>query len=297
MTEREGPQISRRRFLEKIMTGAALATTSANGLLLVRNTNFDGIKNTILSPEKSPRIKGLEDILFRVYNVRVNFGPAISSSENEYNKEKNPTEQMYYEALVQIEKSLSVYPCTLIQNANISFRIVETPQLTKPNFTSGSIGNITFEIKLYAFAEGSSPYPYNIQDTVHHELYHYFDYKSGKPAYLKDPEYSKNKEWATLHNKYCGCSPYNKVGWDITQDNLHMFFARDYASSHPSEDRAVMAEMIMDPEKHKKLLELFNTRSSHPVLKEKYLKILNDYRTWSEGRMDESFWKEFLSSK
>lgn len=210
MTGREGPKISRRRLLEKIMAGVALTTTSANGLLLGRNTNIDGIKNTVLSPEKSPRTKELEDMLFREFNVKVNFGPTISTSENRYNTEKNPTEQMYSEALVQIWRSLSVYPSSFIQNGKVSFRIVKIPGLRKPNFTSGSIGNATLEIKLYAFSEGSSPYPYNIKDTLHHELYHYFDYKFGKPTYLKDPEYSKNKEWADLHNKYCGCSPYNK---------------------------------------------------------------------------------------
>lgn len=297
MIEREGPKISRRRLLEKIMTGVALTTTSANGLLLGRNTNIDGIKNTVLSPEKSPRTKELEAMLFRELNVRVNFGPAISASENRYSVEKNPTEQMYYEALIQIWKSLSVYPYSFIQNTNISFRIVEVPEFKGSKFVSGSIGNATFEIKLYAFTESNPSYPYDLQETIDHELYHYFDYKFGKPKHLKDSEYSKDKEWIDLHNKYCGCSPYNKESWDTAQDNLHIFFTRDYASSEPSEDRAVMAEVVMNPEKHKTLLRLFNLGRLHPIIKEKYLKILDDYRTWSGGQMDESFWKEFLSSR
>lgn len=126
---------------------------------------------------------------------------------------------------------------------------------------------------------------------VHHEIYHQCDYQENGFE-------SEDRVWKAMH--ICDCQVYES---DVSQAHLldapANWFVDDYSRRAPFEDRAKMAEWMMNPVKHRELLRLIETASGQQlqILVKKYDAILSDYFYFSNQAMNIQYWVDLLAEK
>lgn len=126
---------------------------------------------------------------------------------------------------------------------------------------------------------------------VDHEIYHQCDYQENGFE-------SEDRVWKAMH--ICDCQVYES---DVSQSHLPdapaNWFVDDYSRRAPFEDRAKMAEWMMNPVKHRELLRLIETASGQQlqILVKKYDAILSDYFFFSNQAMNIQYWVDLLAEK
>ncbi len=128
---------------------------------------------------------------------------------------------------------------------------------------------------------------------VHHELNHRFSME------LED-QGARDRKWIGFHKAVSKSSPYRPVpnGVKSYQRPPERYFLTEYAGKSPIEDQAVCAEWVMDPNALVEFLDRWGNEKDEDiqaVLAAKYLETTGNYFAWSDGEINEEFWRKKIN--
>ena len=277
---------SRRNFL---LGGGAAVIAMTSGMK-VGDSDFH---------KKANELKG---VLEKLYGVRIVMGPP--HGEEHIRGDMTKLER-YADVLTLISQEFSKYPLGMIRKVTgkrtLEIRVVDKLTITetaafevsaegkdRPAGMSGLMeelgnGNEGTRITLNASLQAA-----NLRRTIHHELNHRFS--------REWEDWSRHtRKWAR-HNSTSVLNPYRPVplGTKADAPTKDRRFLTLFASSSAEEDQAVCAEWMMTPRLHADFLErIENERDENikAVLVAKYDEIIDTYKRWSSGKIDEAFWK------
>lgn len=282
--------LTRRQFLKNAGKIAAVGTAAHLGIL--EGSALYGKRKWLLDAlaketEHAGIIQRAKDFLSTNYGVTVTLGESwdpVSFSD------ELPTAEAIASLRVLIEE-LGKYPPDFFKRNKLSSIRIGTNIHIGPFFwakrVAGSFNFNPFSPVLLSF-DGDLEY---FRMTIHHELHHMLDYRDGG---FEDDD----KRWIEIHEN-CACGVYGKEkaeSQDI-KSFLHGSFATSYGASHPTEDRAEFAAMMMVPFLHFILQERMRDEKEKggSVLAMKYESIKDAYKRWSGGKMDDSYWNAIIA--
>lgn len=198
--------------------------------------------------------------------------------------------------LTLIIEELIKYPPDLLKDGGVK----AVRFLSNAKLNGKSIGGFVSE-----FFEGVSTLCYTggpfetlreyFRGAFHHELFHLLDWNDG--GYGPD-----NEQWRSIHN--CGgCQAYRDIKGIDNIDKAapklseQGFFISEYGQRNPVEDRAEFAQTLMMPRTHRDLLirdEKIENERTRQILKEKYELTKQYYLKWSNGSMNENYWRDLI---
>jgi hypothetical protein len=126
------------------------------------------------------------------------------------------------------------------------------------------------------------------ENRLDHEIYHILDYRDR--GYEAD-----DHEWVRFHDEIRGVYGNVEELMRGEDSQRRWWFARPYGATDPVEDRASMAETILQPYSHHLLvMDLEYLQKEDPVsfdiLFQKYESVKRNYFDWSRGVMSDTFW-------
>lgn len=306
LEQRESGEVSRRTVLKGI------------GMVFV-GTPIARVASTFLGPESSESQNATEDLsqfetelneiqttietLKQVYDLDVFVGPPGATMQHAAMPTSNDGDRTRYqgealtvlelhEALQLLMQQIIKYPHDFFRNNGIqTIRFLNNPVVNGRSYGGGYASDRYKEVGISFDTSTTHPNEHRIRyfNTVfHHEVFHIADF------YDEDYE-SLDDIWESLHN--CSCQVYENVhGRDerpgISESPLE-WFAHPYGQVNAREDRAVMADALMDREKHLAILDRITsggTLEEREILRQKYNLIRQAYFEYSGGQMDNAYW-------
>lgn len=298
-SDKNAAQSSRRTILKSaIAVGAAYFSLKYQKL-------FDLLTDPNDAFEKQPAIKEARDFLKKEYGIVVLSGETWLYRD----KGEHVDRERYIRSLAIIVREVAKYPKSLFTGKGLAIRVADNLRVLDITNVSNSIlrriggqTNSLFNVILFDAQTLLGPSGAQVVD---HELYHLFDFRIRG---------GKSREWVELHEKVCRCNPYNS---DETPTETmavlvkHFGLQNELGALNQQEDRATWAEMLMNPEKHRRFLdsimrpvEEFESYLSNYMpnlkpgqaeqfqifMKKRYKEMLTDYELWSKGAMNMEFW-------
>jgi hypothetical protein len=269
------PDPGRRKFLKIMGAGAAYAAINTI-------PEMKEFAEEATSPEEIRKeTERLKSEVEQRYAVSVHFDAIDNDTES--GSGLSLIEQR--NALRELEKSFSFYPKEYIKNTALkNIHVVNNYTRKGVPFTAGItnesqhpgrmllnrehlFSKITFE----EFFDSGMP------ETFHHELYHLSDEHDEHRRSLETRSF--NTEWKKEHTQHGGDSyspgvPFGGKG-----------FPNSYARTSPTEQRAVIAELLMSD--YNGLVE---KSQEDPALANAVQKIKEEFFQKSSGIMDETYW-------
>lgn len=242
-------------------------------------------------------IEELHTHIKNTYNVEVVFGRQVEDKSISYTPLTGLTERK--EHLEIITKAFSLYPPDIFTRNGISSIAVVHNLLVDGDRVNGVFSPGQQSVTL----DSSSG-----ESTVHHELYHAFDY-------LTNGFSSEDSQWQNLHT--CACQVYEGTydvfrnggegsnttssnNWFINDPELGSIEDNPYGKTYPTEDRAVFAQVTMMADTHSRLIQIIANEPDETagnILKQKYELIKAQYFIFSNGRMNDEYWQALLERR
>ena len=210
--------------------------------------------------------------------------------------------ERYRVTLRLIVQEMSKYPPEMIhkiaEGRGLEIRVVdnlfvkEGQQESRREFRAGGLAPFLEQGKVAQLILDAGYAEHHQRAMVHHELNH-------RASQKWENQTERNKKWVGFHSKVSARSPYRKKregakDYDTTPER---FFVIEYAATHPQEDEAVCAEMMMNPLRHLEFLNLWRNeqdKNVKDVLAVKYVETKRNYLNWSGGKIDDAFWQAII---
>jgi hypothetical protein len=309
----ESGGVSRRAFL-RLTVGVGAALT---GRLLLNKLGIPNIDNGLVDGnEYSPRVKELQQRLKNDYGLKLFNGPPnadnlIREKVGRDLNGKNLNNEEIENILTNILSQMNKYPESFWRKNRIKgIRLVK--DLAYTNIRVGALfDTVKGEVIINGFdRDGNELLDVAVEELFHHEIYHALDFWTIQKLGLVK---SNDKKWIEFHN--CGCIPYQNIpsaknlqNKNLGENNLSnqidlmWFIGGEYASSNPSEDRAMTAGAIMTHstfvEVLKKIKGFQNGTSEERaialILRNKIDDIRKDLYNASNGYHNLTFWYDLI---
>jgi len=283
-----GKKITRRDFLK--LTGAGIA-----GYALYK---YDQVLSSLFGTEYQKSTEQAKKYIKERYGLDILVRLPINAERDNITGDI-PNAYELSRGLTLIIEELIKYPPDLLKNNGVkAIRFLKNAKL-KGKSMDGFVSE---------FSEGVSTLCYTAEPfeilrdfyrkAFHHELFHLLDANDG--GYDIDDE-----QWSAIHN--CGgCQAYREIG---VTDSINQpapessqldYFISSYGQRNPVEDRADFGAALMIAQRHQDLLERIKSeRDNHikEVLTNKYETTKQYYFKWSNGSMNENYWRDLIDGK
>lgn len=285
-------EVSRRDFL---FGAGAAAATAVIGLDRVQIGDSDFHK----------KVNEFKGGLEKLYGVRIVMGPPHGE---EHIRGDITTLKTYADTLTLISQEFSKYPLGMIQKVSNKRRL-EIRVMDKLASTETASFDVSAQAKNQPVAVGglmeekvngkeearitlnTSVQAAYLRRVLHHELNHRFSREW-------EGWNQRTRKWARF-NSTSVLNPYRPVplgtkGDTPTRDRR---FLTLFASSSAEEDQAVCAEWMMTPRLHADFLERIEDEQDEnikAILAAKYDEIIDTYKRWSGGKINEAFWQAII---
>ncbi len=302
-------QLTRRTFLKQALRWGSVATVI--GVELKTSYSIPlSIADIFIDNEFDSEVEEGMAHLQERYGCRIDFGQLKTEGYNGHDVPLARKKRI----LEDLKDILSLYPPELIQRMGIAFQITTRvkafggypPGVAEAKMHLDSQGKwrmkSTLKLSVYTTKE--------LKEIIHHEISHLVDKLVSS---VKDDPHSDewggedmNKEWATLNapetesyyfaDKERFMTPINFIrrirngSLDLLRLGHFPGYVSEYALKNANEDQAeTMRFLMIDYELAQKIAD--------PVLQEKFKRAKEYYRTASQGKMDDQFWKDLIAGK
>jgi hypothetical protein len=231
-------------------------------------------------------INEARDLLKSVYGIEVKFGESLDIRT----VSDNLTQSQAQKAMTMLIREVRKYPKDFFKrNEATNIRIATNTQLLSDTpFAPDKIAGLyrgTIKEVLCEYDETNLEF---FARAFHHEIYHASDWHDG--GFEAD-----DTMWQAVHAQ-CACNPYSESS-QAAKENNSRFFEREYGATSPREDRATFAEVMMNPKLHYlfAIRMLDESEPAYSILLKKYATVRKDYLKWSNGVMNEAYWRASLA--